>query len=541
MAKCKICGTRIEEGVAVCPSCGAKVISSAGVATGASTVTGTTKPRVSSTTQVIKTTCPACGAEVVGEHRFCPQCGVNLKEAAEEKKAAAQSQERRCPSCGSVIQENARFCPDCGVSLAALATSAVSPATDKQEEELTPSGQSEPSVQVIPPEPTETTEQTDDSQQTETSEQTESTEQPQTYEQPEASVAESLVNTRNLRISLIPESLTETTAYFDTVQDACASSVMSDKGGMWTIAVEGDLTEDELDSIVGLVARTDGVKCLDFSSCTNALSLKTDYFFNEDVFGQCKGLETVKLADSSIKTRPNVARQEKKKSRKGIIVAVACVAVLAVVAVVFPKKSDFVLVESDSSISSFYMCRHEVTQEEYQAIMGTNPSYFKGTKRPVEQVSWYDAVAYCNKLSRAKGLTPCYSGSEASGYSCNFNANGYRLPTEAEWEYAAREGKYHSSYTYSGSNDIASVAWYWDNSGMSTHDVMTKAPNRLGLYDMSGNVKEWCWDIGNVSFNRVSLGGGYMFLAEAVSHRDATNYSKHGDMDLGFRVVRTAQ
>ena len=429
-----------------------------------------------------------------------------------------------------------------------MATSAVSPATDKQEEELTPSGQSEPSVQVIPPEPTETTEQTDDSQQTETSEQTESTEQPQTSEQPEASVAESLVNTRNLRISLIPESLTETTAYFDTVQDACASSVMSDKGGMWTIAVEGDLTEDELDSIVGLVARTDSVKCLDFSSCTNALSLKTDYFFNEDVFGRCKGLETISLADGSTRTRPGTGKpsaqtrqktvaQGKKKSRKGIIVAVACVAVLAVVAVVFPKKSDFVLVESDSSIRSFYMCCHEVTQEEYQAVMGENPSHFKGDKRPVEQVSWYDAVAYCNKLSRAEGLTPCYTG-----YSCNFNANGYRLPTGAEWEYAAREGKSHSSYIYSGSDDIRSVAWYEYNSKNMTHNVMTKAPNRLGLYDMTGNVWEWCWDrYSSSSSNRVGRGGSWSLSADycAVSYR-GYYYPDFRYYNLGFRVVRNA-
>ena len=122
MPKCKICGARIEDGVAVCPSCGAKVVSSSAEAAGTNAGTGTSvdlaKPRVSSTTQVIKTTCPSCGAEVIGEHRFCPQCGVNLKEAAEEKKAASQQQERRCPSCGSVIQQNARFCPDCGASLA---------------------------------------------------------------------------------------------------------------------------------------------------------------------------------------------------------------------------------------------------------------------------------------------------------------------------------------------------------------------------------------------------------------------------------------
>jgi sulfatase modifying factor 1 len=135
--------------------------------------------------------------------------------------------------------------------------------------------------------------------------------------------------------------------------------------------------------------------------------------------------------------------------------------------------------------------KYQVTQALWESVMGSNPSDFKGSSRPVEMVNWFDCIEFCNKLSEKEGLEKAYTinGKEVQ---CNFESNGYRLPTEWEWYFAAKANEDY--YEYSGSDDIYEVAWYGENSNRQTHGVGQKKPNGFGLYDMNGNVLEWCWD-----------------------------------------------
>ena len=235
----------------------------------------------------------------------------------------------------------------------------------------------------------------------------------------------------------------------------------------------------------------------------------------------------------------------------------------------------------------FYMGKYEVTQAEYEKYCSyagsnsPNSSYGDGNNYPAYYVSWYDAFVYCNKRSMAEGLTPCYSISASTDpddwgevpYSyddpscttwdaatCDFKANGYRLPTEAEWEYAARAGDNTvDSLTYSGTSDVNKLgeyAWYKDNSNSTTHEVGTKLPNAFGLYDMSGNVYEWCWNWFTSEYDENTEGGNNPTGSSSGSYRVIRGGSWHHNSDycavscrsncypisrfLGFRVVRSA-
>ena len=236
------------------------------------------------------------------------------------------------------------------------------------------------------------------------------------------------------------------------------------------------------------------------------------------------------------------------------------------------------------TLPSFYIGKCEVTQKEWTDIMGNNPSKFKSDNLPVEMVTWYESVEYCNTRSIKEHLKPYYNINKHlkdTNNVCerddikwtvttNAGANGYRLPTEAEWEYAAGGGQVSKSYTYSGGNNLDTVAWYWKNSGDKTltgfwnwpvieknndktQAVGGKEPNELGLYDMSGNVREWCWDWyadpdANGNFQRgltsgslrLWKGGGWMggeFCCE-LSFRAGYEPNSRGP-DQGVRVCRS--
>jgi formylglycine-generating enzyme required for sulfatase activity len=212
------------------------------------------------------------------------------------------------------------------------------------------------------------------------------------------------------------------------------------------------------------------------------------------------------------------------------------------------------------SVGGFYMGKYEVTQELYESIVGRNPARNKGKRNPVERVTWLDAIKFCNALSAKERLRPCY---DLNTRQCDFASNGYRLPTEAEWEYACRAGT-KGDYSFGEKEtDLPAYAWFKGNSAGGSHPVGQKGPNSFGLYDMAGNVREWCNDWYQVdaykefsqavsSDPRGPAGGGKKVLrggAWSVKPKSCTSWARYCEDpgftdaclvndDCGFRCVR---
>ena len=216
-----------------------------------------------------------------------------------------------------------------------------------------------------------------------------------------------------------------------------------------------------------------------------------------DANAQGKYDEALQLLESAVETFEKAEKEACKKPLSNLV-------------------KSFVKIEE----KNYYIGKYEVTQAQWKAVMGNNPAHFKGADRPVECVGWFDAMDFCKKLNDMR-LAP-------AGYK-------FSLPTEAQWEYAARGGNKSKGYEYSGSNDITEVAWYSKNSGGQTHPVGEKKPNELGLYDMTGNVHEWCF--GGLRYKAPQRGGNYGCLEYCipVAYRNTSGSSCQTFIHAGKR------
>lgn len=190
-------------------------------------------------------------------------------------------------------------------------------------------------------------------------------------------------------------------------------------------------------------------------------------------------------------------------------------------------------------VPSFLISKYQVTQDLYYELTKELPATFKGNKKPVETISWIDSIRFCNMLSDKYCLTSCYIlDKEYENIKIDSQANGFRLPTEAEWEYACKAGTTKVRY-----GEINMISWYKENSKGRTHNVGTKEPNNWGLYDMLGNVWEWCSDIYDETVYgsyRIFRGGGWSDDARGclATNRRRSHPASFKIDDLGFRLAR---
>ena len=287
--------------------------------------------------------------------------------------------------------------------------------------------------------------------------------------------------------------------------------------------------------------------------------------FYPDVFnGMQEETSEENAAEESVKKEPKPKKERKplsKKAKKIIAGSFLAVILAVLIYLVFGLKIFYTYKPKMIKIPGqhYEMMSSEVTQDLYESVTGINPSFFseefKAKYRPVENVSWYDAIYFCNLLSKSEGLEPVYAVNGKKSVSQwnykphreneiegkitqDLSADGYRLPTVEEWQYAAKGGE---DYEYAGSDNIDKVAWYEDNRGYTTHPAAQKKANGYGLYDMSGNVWEWCWDVGlDYSGKRYFCGGSLSDYADdcGVGSRDNC-FAYDRLICLGFRPVRT--